>query len=98
IDFYFPIMTALQFVFYMGWMKVIEGVINPFGEDDDDFETNALIDRNITDSSLHLITSSILKTGQEQKGRETSYRDPCHHTSRATNNRRNYSRHRHSPN
>ncbi|VDO39439.1 unnamed protein product [Haemonchus placei] len=48
VDTYFPIMTALQFIFYMGWMKVIEAVINPFGEDDDDFETNALIDRNIT--------------------------------------------------
>ncbi|KAL6740087.1 hypothetical protein Aduo_013474 [Ancylostoma duodenale] len=48
IDTYFPVMTSLQFVFYMGWMKVIEAVLNPFGEDDDDFETNALIDRNIT--------------------------------------------------
>ncbi|KAL6740085.1 hypothetical protein Aduo_013472 [Ancylostoma duodenale] len=48
MDTYIPVMTCLQFVFYMGWVKVIEGVLNPFGEDDDDFETNALIDRNIT--------------------------------------------------
>ncbi|CAD6194694.1 unnamed protein product [Caenorhabditis auriculariae] len=48
IDVYFPFMTFLQFLFYMGWLKVIEAVLNPFGEDDDDFETNALIDRNIT--------------------------------------------------
>ncbi|KIH56271.1 hypothetical protein ANCDUO_13551, partial [Ancylostoma duodenale] len=47
MDTYIPVMTCLQFVFYMGWVKVIEGVLNPFGEEDDDFETNALIDRNI---------------------------------------------------
>ncbi|KIH60926.1 hypothetical protein ANCDUO_08807 [Ancylostoma duodenale] len=51
MDTYIPVMTCLQFVFYMGWVKVIEGVLNPFGEDDDDFETNALIDRNITVNS-----------------------------------------------
>ncbi|GMR48210.1 hypothetical protein PMAYCL1PPCAC_18405, partial [Pristionchus mayeri] len=40
-------MTALQFIFYVGWMKVAESLMNPLGEDDDDFECNFLIDRNL---------------------------------------------------
>lgn len=42
IDLYFPIFTTLQFFFYMGWLKVAESLINPFGEDDDDFEVRKL--------------------------------------------------------
>ncbi|ULU13825.1 hypothetical protein L3Y34_016372 [Caenorhabditis briggsae] len=48
IDYYFPILTVFQFIFFMGWMKVAEGLLNPLGEDDDDFECNFLIDKNIS--------------------------------------------------
>ncbi|XP_066947266.1 bestrophin-2a-like isoform X2 [Macrobrachium rosenbergii] len=46
IDFYIPIFTFLQFIFYMGWLKVAESLLNPFGDDDDDFETNDFLDRH----------------------------------------------------
>ncbi|VDN84675.1 unnamed protein product [Brugia pahangi] len=48
LDIYLPVMTIIQFVFYMGWLKVAEAMLNPFGEDDDDFECNFLLDKNLS--------------------------------------------------
>jgi len=52
IDLYIPIFTVLQFFFFMGLLKVAEQLINPFGDDDEDFELNWLIDRHMKASFL----------------------------------------------
>ena len=46
-DFYIPVFTILEFICYSGWIKVAETLLNPFGDDDEDFEINYLIDRNL---------------------------------------------------
>ena len=45
--FYIPFYTICQFLFFMGWAKVAEGLMNPFGENDDDLDCNWYIERNI---------------------------------------------------
>ncbi|WKY06384.1 hypothetical protein Q1695_006517 [Nippostrongylus brasiliensis] len=47
IDLWLPITTMIQFIVYMGWMKVAEALLNPLGEDDDDLECNYVIDKNL---------------------------------------------------
>ena len=46
-DFYIPFFTIIEFLSYMGWIKVAETLLNPFGDDDEDFEINYIIDRNL---------------------------------------------------
>ena len=60
-DLYVPIYTMLQFFFYMGWLKVAEQLINPFGNDDDDFDMNLVIDRNLEVSFLGTTFKSIVQ-------------------------------------
>ncbi|MCL4135704.1 UNVERIFIED_CONTAM: hypothetical protein GTU68_048523, partial [Idotea baltica] len=45
-DFVIPFFTYLQFIFYLGWLKVAETLVHPFGDDDDDFDMIYFIERN----------------------------------------------------
>ncbi|CAL8087965.1 unnamed protein product [Calicophoron daubneyi] len=45
-DLYFPFFTFIQFVIYVGWLKVAETLVNPMGEDDEDIDINEVIDFN----------------------------------------------------
>ncbi|KAK6739793.1 hypothetical protein RB195_008346 [Necator americanus] len=66
IDMVFPFMTSIQFVLYMGWLKVAEALLNPWGLDDDDFETNMLIDRNLA-MGLKIVDDGYGKTPELRK-------------------------------
>ena len=48
IDLYYPIFMTVRFLFIFGWLRVAETLYNPFGEDDEDFELNELLNRDIT--------------------------------------------------
>jgi hypothetical protein len=49
----------------MGWLMVAETLVNPFGDDDDDFDMNWMIDRNLQVNRIILYKKSnifIVKT------------------------------------
>ena len=47
LDLYYPILSTVKFLFYFGWLKVAQTLYNPFGEDDEDFQLNDLIQRHL---------------------------------------------------
>ncbi|CAJ0579620.1 unnamed protein product, partial [Mesorhabditis spiculigera] len=38
--------VSLKLLIYVGWVKSFEVIMNPFGEDDDDFDVSQLVDRH----------------------------------------------------
>ncbi|XP_071512943.1 bestrophin-2-like [Panulirus ornatus] len=52
IDFYVPIFALLQMIMYIGWLKVAHSLLNPAGEDDDDFELMKLLENHRKMSTL----------------------------------------------
>ena len=67
IDLYIPIFTVLQFFFYMGLLKVAEQLINPFGDDDEDFELNWLIDRHVKVGHTSVLNQTTLDLNEYNK-------------------------------
>ena len=46
VDLVYPIFITFKFLFIFGWLRVAETHYKPFGEDDEDFELNELLNRH----------------------------------------------------
>ncbi|VDO07415.1 unnamed protein product [Rodentolepis nana] len=44
---YVPVFFLLGITFYLGWLKVAQSLLNPFGDDDEDFDLLPLMERNL---------------------------------------------------
>nr|CDS25781.1 bestrophin 1 [Hymenolepis microstoma] len=44
---YVPVFFLLGIIFYLGWLKVAQSLLNPFGDDDEDFDLLPLMERNL---------------------------------------------------
>ncbi|GMT25136.1 hypothetical protein PFISCL1PPCAC_16433, partial [Pristionchus fissidentatus] len=50
IDLFIPIFTIVQFLFFVGWLKIGQDLMRPFGTDDDDIELLYIFERNVSTS------------------------------------------------
>ena len=76
----------------MGWIKVAESLLNPFGDDDEDFKINYLIDRNLQvsylivaehNSEIEMEKDPFLQAGIEVP-RELPYANPVENLKNST--------------
>lgn len=47
VNLWYPIFLSLRFLFFFGWLETARALYNPFGNDDEDFKLDELIDRHI---------------------------------------------------
>jgi len=47
VDLYYPIFLSFKFLFFFGWLKVAQTLVNPYGCHDEDFELIDIIHRHI---------------------------------------------------
>jgi len=67
IDCFLPILPAMQYLAYLAWLKLGEVSVNPFGEDDDDFDIIGLFDNHVKTASdiLNLFETSLSNPTKE---------------------------------
>ena len=58
-----PLFSINKFFFYFGWLHVSQVLINPLGDDDEDFDVNELLDR-------HLQISYLMVEGEDEEDEE----------------------------
>lgn len=61
LDFVVPFYTIVQFLFFIGWFKVGQDLMRPFGMDDDDIELDYIFERNVA-ASFAIVNRLQMKT------------------------------------
>ncbi|KAM7536883.1 hypothetical protein Aperf_G00000088654 [Anoplocephala perfoliata] len=65
---YVPVFSLLEITFYLGWLKVAQSLLNPFGDDDEDFDLLPLMERNLA-ISLWMVDLRHVMPAQEPSAR-----------------------------
>lgn len=88
VDLFIPFTCVLELVFYIGWLKVAEKIMDPFGDDEHDFDMNVIVDRNwqisyLTVDTMYETSRPLTKDVHYRKG--TSFPQGLPHTKASMN-------------